>query len=91
MNFMNIGIIVKIILIDFNWKKELFFKNYIKKIFFNFFDIFFRIYIFFYSNGNIVYSYLFLLSLYLLVCFICIEKNDFFIFFLVIYFEIYMF
>lgn len=77
MNFMNKGIIVKTTLTDFSWKKELLPKNYIKKIHFNFSDTSFRTYIFLYSNGNIVYSYLLSLSLYLLVCFICIEKKWF--------------
>lgn len=75
MNFMNIGIIVKTTLTDCSWNKELLPKNYIKKIYFNFSDTSFRTYIFLYSNGNIVYSYLLSLSLYLLVCFICIEKK----------------
>lgn len=87
MNFMNIGIIVKTTLTDFSWKKELLPKNYIKKLHFNFSDTSFRTYIFLYSNGNIVYSYLLSLSLYLLVCFICIEKNDFLTSLLVIYLE----
>lgn len=77
MNFMNIGITVKTTLTDFSWKKELLPKNYIMKIPFNFSDNSFRTYIFLYSNGNIVYSYLLSLSLYLLVCFICIEKKWF--------------
>lgn len=86
MNFMNIGIIVKTTLTDCSWNKELLPKNYIKKILFNFSDSSFRTYIFLYSNGNIVYSYLLSLSLYLLVCFICIEKK-FLTSLLVIYLE----